>query len=145
MQAFDAGDFYTRSSRAARALASGHAGFLREYDIFTDDELADDPVYRDLLWPVGLGWCAGTAIRLPTGDELYICSERRRSRGPVEATAVEQLDALRPHLARTALMSARLQLERVHAATATLASLGLPALVFDLSGRVLAANELVDD
>jgi hypothetical protein len=43
MQAFVAGDFCTRSSRAARALASGHAGFLREYDIFTDDELAMIP------------------------------------------------------------------------------------------------------
>jgi DNA-binding CsgD family transcriptional regulator len=144
MQAFVAGDFYTRSSRAARALASGHAGFLREYDIFTDDELANDPLYRDLLWPVGLGWGAGTAIRLPTGDELYISIERRRSRGPVEAKAVEQLDELRPHLARTALMSARLQLERARAATAMLASIGLPALVFDRAGRVLVANELVE-
>jgi hypothetical protein len=143
MQAFVAGDFYTRSSRAARALASGHAGFLREYDIFTDDELANDPLYRNLLWPVGLGWGAGTAVRLPTGDELYISIERRRSLGPVEATAVEHLDALRPHLARTALMSARLQLERARAATTTLASIGLPALVFDLAGRVLVANELV--
>src|ERR1700722_4091918 len=84
MQAFVAGDFYTRSSIAARTLASGHSGFLREYDIFTDDELANDPVYRDLLWPVGLGCCAGTAIRLPTGDELFLSVERERSRGPVE-------------------------------------------------------------
>jgi hypothetical protein len=36
MQAFVAGDFYTRSSRPARLLASRHAGFLREYDVFTD-------------------------------------------------------------------------------------------------------------
>jgi DNA-binding CsgD family transcriptional regulator len=144
MHAFVAGDFYTRSSRPARALASGHAGFVREYDVFTDDELAVDPVYRDLLWPAGLGWCAATAIRLPTGDELFLSIERERSRGPVEATAVEQLDTLRPHLARTALMSARLQLERASAGSAMLASVGLPAFVFDLGGRVLVANELVE-
>jgi DNA-binding CsgD family transcriptional regulator len=144
MQAFVAGDFYTRTSRPARALASGHAGFLRDYDVFTDEELAADPIYRDLLWPAGLGWCAATAIRLPPGDELFLCVEREHARGPVEATAIEQLDALRPHLARTALMSARLQLERARAATATLASIGLPALVFDLAGRVLVANELVE-
>jgi DNA-binding CsgD family transcriptional regulator len=96
------------------------------------------------LWPVGLGRFAGTAIRLPSGDELYISIERRRSLGPVEAKAVEQLDVLRPHLLRTALMSARLQLERARAATAMLASIGLPALVFDLAGRVLVANELVE-
>jgi hypothetical protein len=142
MQAFVAGDFYTRGSRARRAIASGHTGFLREYDIYTDDQLAVDPIYRDLLWPAGLGWAAAMAIRLPTGDELFLSVERERSRGPVEAAAVEHLDALRPHLARTALMSARLQLERARAATATLASIGLPALVFDLAGRVLVANEL---
>jgi DNA-binding CsgD family transcriptional regulator len=100
MQAFVAGDFYSRSARPARALASGHAGFVREYDVFTDDELAVDPVYRDLLWPAGLGWCAATAIKLPTGDELFLSVERERARGPVEATAVEHLDALRPHLER---------------------------------------------
>src|ERR1700722_1848078 len=144
MKAFVAGDFYTRSSRPARPLASGHAGFVREYDVFTDEELAADPIYRDLLWPAGLGWCAATAIRLPTGDELFLSVEREHSRGPVETTAVEQLDALRPHLARTALMSARLQLERARAATATLAPIGLPALVFDLAGRVLVANELAE-
>ena len=144
MQAFVAGDFYSRSARPARALASGHAGFVREYDVFNDDELAVDPIYRDLLWPAGLGWCAATAIKLPTGDELFLSIEREHARGPVEATAIEQLDALRPHLARAALTSARLQLERVRAASAMLASIGLPALVFDRAGRVLVANELLE-
>ena len=144
VQAFVAGDFYSRSARPTRALASGHAGFVREYDVFTDDELAADPIYRDLLWPAGLGWCAATAIRLPTGDELFLCVEREHARGPVEATAIEQLDALRPHLARSALIAARLQLERVRAASAMLASIGLPALVFDRAGRVLVANELLE-
>jgi hypothetical protein len=104
--------------------------------------LAVDPIYRDLLWPAGLGWCAATAIRLPAGDELFLSVERERARGPVKVAAVEQLDALRPHLARSALMSARLQLEGARAASAMLASIGLPALVFDRSGRVLVVNEL---
>ena len=144
MQAFVAGDFYTRSSRPARLLDSRHAGFLREYDVFTDAEMAVDPIYRDLLWPAGFGWCAATVIRLPTDDELFLSFERERSRGPVETAAVGQLDALRPHLARTAMMSARLQIERAHAASAMLASIGLPALIFDARGRVLVANELVE-
>jgi DNA-binding CsgD family transcriptional regulator len=41
-------------------------------------------------------------------------------------------------------MSARLQLERVRAVSAMLASIGLPALVFDRAGRVLVANELLE-
>jgi hypothetical protein len=80
MQTFVAGDFYTRTARPSRAIASGHSGFVREYDIFTDDELASDPIYRDLLWPAGLGWAAAMAIRLPTGDELFLSVERERAR-----------------------------------------------------------------
>jgi DNA-binding CsgD family transcriptional regulator len=144
MEVFVSGHFYTRSQRASRAIASGHAGFLREHDIYTDEELAVDPVYRDLLWPVGLGWAAATVIPVPTGDVLFLSVERRRKRGPIETAVVEQLDALRPHLARSVLMAARLQLERARAAAETMALIGLPALVFDERGKVLAANHLVE-
>jgi DNA-binding CsgD family transcriptional regulator len=41
-------------------------------------------------------------------------------------------------------MAARLQLERAHIAGETLAALGLPALVLDEQGKVLAANSLVE-
>ena len=103
-----------------------------------------DPIYRDLLWPVGLGWAAATVIPVPTGDVLFLSVERRRKRGPIETAVVEQLDALRPHLARSVLVSARLQLERARAAAETMALIGLPALIFDERGKVLAANHLIE-
>jgi DNA-binding CsgD family transcriptional regulator len=81
---------------------------------------------------------------LPTGHTLYLTLERDRSRGPIETSVIAKLDELRPHLARSALMSARLQLERARVASETLALLGLPALVFDNQGRVLAANHLIE-
>jgi DNA-binding CsgD family transcriptional regulator len=62
----------------------------------------------------------------------------------METTVIQQLDALRPHLARSALMSARLHLERARIASETLALLGLPAQVFDQQGKVLAANQLME-
>jgi hypothetical protein len=86
----------------------------------------------------------GTAIPLPTGDTLFLTLERKHVRGPVESAIVQKLDALRPHLARSALMSAQLQLERVRAASETLALIALPALVFDDRGKVLAANHLIE-
>jgi hypothetical protein len=70
---------------------------------------------------------------------------RQTERGPVERTVVQKLDELRPHLARSALLSARLQLERARMASETLAALGLPALVLNEQGKVLAANSLIDD
>jgi hypothetical protein len=42
------------------------------------------------------------------------------------------------------LLSARLQLERARVASETLAALGLPALVLDEKGKVLAANHLIE-
>ena len=69
---------------------------------------------------------------------------RRTERGPVERAFVQKLDELRPDLARSVLMSARLQLERARIASETLAALGLPALVLNEQGKVLAANSLIE-
>jgi PAS domain-containing protein len=86
----------------------------------------------------------GTAIPIPTGERVSFILPRLTERGPVERAVVQKLDELRPHLARSALMSARLQLERARAASETLAALGLPALVLDEQGKVLAANQLIE-
>jgi DNA-binding CsgD family transcriptional regulator len=134
----------TRGGRLAR-LREAHPGFVLETDLYdTEEEMAADPVYRELLWPAGLGWGTGTAVPLPTGETLCLTLERFRTRGPVEANVIHQLDSLRPHLARSALVSARLQLERARIATETLALLGLPALTFDQQRKVLAANHLME-
>jgi len=133
-----------RSERFARLCAARHPGFLRENDIYTDEELDSDPFYRDYIYPRGLGCAAATTFVSPTHDRLLVCLEREYARGPVESSAIEQLDALRPHVARSAYIAARLQLERARAASATLAALGLPALVLDDNDKVLAANQLIE-
>ena len=75
---------------------------------------------------------------------LFLSVERERSKGPIDSEGIGTLDGLRPHLARAALMAARLQLERARFAAETLATIGLPALVFDDGGKVLAANPLIE-
>lgn len=137
-------DLIHRSSRFARLIGARHAGFLRDGDIYTDQELGDDPMYRDFLWPAGLGWAAGTAMQLPSGNTVVLSLERERNLGPVETNVIAHLDQLRPHIARSAMLSARLQLERAQVASETLALLDLPALVLDSGGRVVAANVLTD-
>ena len=138
------GNWLRRGQRVNRLLGARHAGFLTEHDVYTDDELVADPFYRDFLWPAGFGWGAGMAIPLPTGDTVILGLERVRERGPVEAAIIQKLDTLRPHLARGAFLSARLQLERARIASETLALIGLPALVIDDRGKVLAANRLIE-
>src|SRR3984885_6378293 len=145
IELFAKSDLVTRGQRVARLRAVQHAGFVLEPELYdTEEEMAADPVYRELLWPAGLGWGTGTAMPLPTGETLCLTLERFRTRGLVEPAIIRQLDGLRPHLARSALMSARLQLERARIASETLALLGLPALVFDHKGKVLAANGLIE-
>ncbi|MGH8597749.1 MAG: helix-turn-helix transcriptional regulator, partial [Gammaproteobacteria bacterium] len=136
--------WFWRGQVVARLFAERHAGFLTESDLFTPEELDLEPLFRDMFRPMGIGWAVGTAIPIPTGENVTFFLTRWTGRGPFERAFVQKLDELRPHLARSALMSARLQLERARIASETLAVMGLPALVLDEKGKVLAANNLIE-
>jgi DNA-binding CsgD family transcriptional regulator len=140
---FNEGLFW-RGQLAARTFAARHAGFLTDLDLFTRDELDQEPLIRDFWHPQGIGWLVGTVIPIPTGENVLFIMPRWTERGPYEPGIVQKLDLLRPHLARSALLSARLQLERARMASETLAALGLPALVLSEQGKVLAANHLIE-
>jgi DNA-binding CsgD family transcriptional regulator len=135
---------FRRGQFVARIFGARHAGFMTELDIFTLDELDQEPIYRDFWRPQGVGWVGGTAIPIPTGENAIICLTRWAERGPVEHPFIQKLDELRPHLARSIMIAARLQLERARIASETLAALGLPALVLNDQGKVLAANSLIE-
>jgi DNA-binding CsgD family transcriptional regulator len=137
---FVAGGWLSRGRRLA--VASNHAGFVTEQS--TEEVLAEQPMYRDFLRPLGLGWAAGLALPMPTGDLILMSVERDYARGRVEPEVLRDLDSLRPHLARSGLLAARLQLERARAVSDTLSALGVAALVFDQRGAVLAANALIE-
>jgi PAS domain-containing protein len=136
--------WFWRGQVLTRWYAARHAGFLTELDLFTPEELDLEPVYHDFWRPQGVGWAVGTLIPIPTGENVHFAIPRWTERGPYERDIVQKLDELRPHLARSALMSARLQLERARIASETLAALGLPALVLNDQGKVLAANSLIE-
>jgi DNA-binding CsgD family transcriptional regulator len=128
-----------RGTIVARLFAQRHAGFLIDVEYFTPEELDREPIYRDLWRPQGVGWGMGTAIPIPTGENATIILSRRTEYGPFDRASANRLDELRPHLARSVLISARLQLDRARVAGDALAALGIPALVFDETGKVLSA------
>ena len=142
---FVADGWYWRGRLMSAIHNSRHPGFLREVDLFSPGELDEEPIFRDSWRKIGLGWGAATAFALPTGETLSIVLSRTIDQGPADAATIQRLDMLRPHLARTAVMAARLHLERAQAASQTLAALGLAALVLDETGKVLAANNLAED
>ena len=131
------------NQRTSRLLAAERVGFITDLDIFKVEERLDEPIYRDFLIPRGYGWGVGTVIRSPSGDALIFHAERADSVGPADAGVVARLDALRPHLARAALVSARLDMQRAQAAAQSLEMLGLPGAVLRHGGRLMAANHLL--
>ncbi len=133
-----------RSERFRRFMGLRHAGFVTDSVIYTDEEKRADPFYANFLYPRGLGTAAGIVVPLPTGDRFAISVEREHARGPVEPDRIDALDALRPHIARGAVMATRLHLERARTISETLAAIGLAALVIDDRGGVLAANPLIE-
>ncbi len=134
-------DWVNRNSRGQRLIPLREPRFLTDLDAFTREELETDPFYAEFLRSHGLGWCVGTAIHSPTADSIVFSIERAYDKGPVEAEIIARLDPLRPHLARAALFSARLGLERARAAVEALARVGLPAAICNHAGRVVAAND----
>lgn len=140
MQAWVAGPFYPNNPRGQRLVPLKEPRFLTDLDAFTVEEIEREPFYTTFLRPNGLGWCVGTSIQSPSGDTLVFSVEKAHSKGPVPREIAEQLDPLRPHLARAALLSARFGLERARATVDGLNLIGLPAAILAHGGRVLAAN-----
>lgn len=133
-----------RTDRAQRLFAKRHAGFLDDLDVYTPEELETEPVFVEFLRPRGYGRGVATAIPLTTGDLVAFAIERDHRRGPASSATISALDEFRPHLARASLLSARLKLRELTAATATLELLGIPAAVI-ATRRLLSPNGKLQD
>ena len=144
MNAFTRDSWSGRNTKAARLAPMRYPGFIRDTDIFSQEEIENDTLYRGLIRPHGFWYSAGSMIYVPTDDLLVFDFERAYGEPPVEPEAVERLNGLRPHLARAALISARLGLERARAMVQALDAVGLPAAAFGPTGVVLAANSLLE-
>lgn len=134
---------FPTNERTRRLLASRHAGFVRDCDVFTQAEIDIEPVFQEFLIPRGYGVGAATAIFAPSGDAFIVHCERTTAAGPFSSDVVASIDSLRPHFARAALLSARLELERARATAEALELIGLPAAVLGLGGKAMAANDLL--
>lgn len=132
-----------RSEITTRLVQANHAGFVPDQDVMTEEAWLADPAMSEYATPAGLHHAAATAIQVPTGDLVVVHLHRRTGLPRFDARDLARLDIYRPHLARAALLAVRWRLERLRAATEALALVGLPALIVDLRGRVLAANELI--
>ena len=114
------------NSRIDRGIELKDPGFLTDFDLFSESEIARDPFYQDFMYPRGYGWVAFSHFPLPTGETVIISFERLKERGPFENEFVSSLDGLRPHLGRAAVLSAQLGLERAKGMAQALNAAGIP-------------------
>lgn len=141
MAEFMAGGWVAHNDRPVRLFAKQHAGFLTDLDVYTPEELDANRLFTDFLRPRGFGWGAATAITVPSGERIVFDVERAYKDGPVPADVVGRLDAMRPHLARAATLSARLRLQAVQVSADVLEMVRLPAAVLGRQGQALAMNQ----
>ncbi|MFZ5672401.1 MAG: helix-turn-helix transcriptional regulator [Pseudomonadota bacterium] len=132
------------ADRSRRLMAMNRAGFVGDHEVYTKDEMLAEPLYSECLIPTGFGRGIATAINVPTGDTIILSAEGDYRLGPFTPAIFASLDSLRPHLARSALVAARLAFERARTAVETLSGLGLAACAVTRAGTVLVANAEFD-
>ncbi|MFB2550347.1 helix-turn-helix transcriptional regulator [Ensifer soli] len=134
-----------QNSRPQRHVERGLMSFSRDIDLMSPAELAADPIYEAFLHPLGLGWTVGDLIQEPSGHAIMFDLTRKAAHGPFTEAGVARLNALRPDLARAALMSSRLAFQRARTVAETLDAIGLPAAVVGDSGAAVALNGRMED
>lgn len=136
--------WWTRNVRGNVLLSLPSSEFHSDADHFSAEDMAREPLYRELLWPEGFGFAAATHIRVPNGDTLILSLERSRDDGPVPQQSIALLNGLRPHIARSAMLASRLSFERVRSANEAFGMTGMPSAAINLVGRVVDSNALFE-
>lgn len=78
MQEFLFSENARRSTATMKLVGANRAGFVADYEIFTEDEMTSDPSYTDWAAPNGTHYGAATAIIVPNGDIGLIQIQRIR-------------------------------------------------------------------
>ena len=134
-----------RNLRTERFITRRETGFITDLELCSEEELLVDPLYNDFLRPHGLAWTVGTLVPTPSADLVIFDLCRRDADGPFTRETAAALDAYRPHLARAALLSARLNLQRCEVAVEILGRIGLPAAIVRSTGGVIALNPAFEE
>ncbi len=144
-EAYVTDGWFRRCGRRICLFTQADASFLTELDYWSEEELAENEIYRDFFHPRDLGWSAGTGLTVPTGDHIVCSIERAFSAGPMEKQKLELLNELRPHLARSAVISSRLGLKSAQNAKDTFAGLGVPTILLAADGRIVDKGNITDE
>ena len=110
----------------------------------TEEEIENNEIYQKFFRPRDLGWSAGTGLVMPTGDHIVFSVERSHQRGPIETKHIHTLNELRPHLARAAMVAARMGLESATTAKDAFSKLCVPTVLLSRDGVAVESSADVD-
>ncbi len=126
--------------RPIRAMERYPFSFARTTDLLSAEEYANDAINREFIHPHGMEWEAGYAFQEPTGHIVVISLMRAFGLAHFSQAQLQQLNMLKPDIARAAYMASRLAFKEAHSMTEALSMLGLPAAVIGDAGQALAMN-----
>jgi DNA-binding CsgD family transcriptional regulator len=137
---FAAGPNWYRNERLDAFLRLNYSGFLEVSNYADPSERHRANPYDRNLQMIGASWQVGSAIIMPEGDVALYTFERERGLDDFDRRALRYLDDLRPHLARAAMINARLGLEKLQARVDGLDGFAIPAAALRRDGSVIVAN-----
>jgi DNA-binding CsgD family transcriptional regulator len=142
-QGFLQSDEWKRSVRVQRMIGMKPANFVPIERFVSEEVSRRDPAWQRLR-AQGRAHQLCSMAPVASGEIICFTFERMGKEGPYRSRQASALDRLRPHLVRAGLVAARLALAKAQAAVETLERIGLAAAVIAPSGRVIAANALLD-
>lgn len=136
--------WFRRCGRRICLFDTAHSSFLTEKDYWTEEEYSNNEIYQKFFIPRSLGWSAGTGLTITTGDNIVCSIENDYSTGPMDDKNKFYLNSLRPHIARSAMVAARLGLESATTAAETMAKIGVPIFLLNRSGDIIKAHHTTE-
>lgn len=144
VQEFAESEFAQNNPRIGKLMEYlPHPGFITDAMIHSPDELENLPIFKNYFRPRGLEAGAATAIYGASGDGIILTMEGFEDHSNAKYS-VSQLDSLRPHLARSALLSWQLSMQQAQAAVDALEIIGNPAAMLGFQGQIISTNKMFE-
>lgn len=138
---FDRQGWNLQNSRVSRLIErASHPGFLTDLDLHSQDEIRSLPMYTEFLTPAGADAGAATVIQGGEDDGLVVALEAFPDHKAAHR-AVPFLDALRPHLARAALLSTEARDAQAASLMHIFGAAGMAVAFLNDQGKVMAATD----
>ncbi|MGV2129977.1 helix-turn-helix transcriptional regulator [Agrobacterium vitis] len=130
--------------RTKALLSASKSKFISDVDQFSHEQMRDEPLYRDFLWPRGFGFAAGVSFDLPQEKIIAISIERKRDSGPIEEKHLDLLNSVGRDLRRSLILASQLEFKAVDNSLRALQLARLPTAALTAKGKILGCNTVFE-